>query len=67
MWTKTGERERRVLLNTSSMLSRSVSCQDTLAAVKQVAVILVIIANPKKSKYVIIRNVQNNIQKDNYR
>lgn len=36
----------------------------TLAAAKQGAVILVIEANPKKvKKYVIIGNVQNNLQK----
>lgn len=36
----------------------------TLAAAKQVAVIQVIKANPKiVKKYVIIRNVQNNLQK----
>lgn len=38
----------------------------TLAAAEQVAVILVIKANPKKKKVkkdVIIRNVQNNLQK----
>lgn len=44
--------------------------QVPLAAVEQGAVILVIIAKTqkkKKAKYGIIRNVQNNIQKDNYR